>query len=82
MAVSREVRVIQMTANADSIDGKFTIEAIHATGAVADITDGDDNPIAAFSAEGNIVFPTKFHVNGFKRGAGAGVLYIYLDASC
>lgn len=82
MAVTRAERVIHMTANADEIDGKFIIQAMRATGAVADITDGDGNAIAAFTAEGGITFPTKFHVDGFIRGAGAGELYIYLDASC
>lgn len=82
MATSREVRVLRLTADGDELEGKFIIQAMRATGAVADITDSSDNAIAAFSAEGGITFPTKFFMNGVKRGAGAGVLYVYLDASC
>lgn len=82
MAVTRAARVIEMTADGDSIDGKFIIQAMRATGAVADVQDGSGNAIAAFSAEGGITFPTKFFLDGIQRGAGAGTLYVYLDASC
>lgn len=82
MATSREVRVLRLTADEDELEGKFIIQAMRATGAVADITDGAGNAIAAFGAEGGITFPTKFFMNGIIRGAGAGTLYVYLDASC
>lgn len=81
MAVTRAARVISMTADADSIDGKFIIQAMRADGAVADVQDGSGNPIAAFTAEDTITFPTKFFLDGLQRGAGGGTLYVYLDAS-
>lgn len=81
MATSRAERVLTLSADADELEGKFIIQAMRATGAVAGITDGQGNAIAAFGAEGGITFPTKFFLNGIKRGAGAGTLYVYLDAS-
>jgi hypothetical protein len=82
MAATRAARVLVLTADGDELTGKFVIQSMKATGAVAGITDGDGNAIAAFGAEGDITFPTKFFLNGIIRGAGAGTLYVYLDASC
>lgn len=82
MATSRAVRVLTLSADGDELEGKFIIQAMRATAAVAGITDGNGNAIAAFGSEGGITFPTKFFLNGIIRGAGAGTLYVYLDASC
>lgn len=78
MAVTVGPVVIRMTANGDHAPGKMFVQALHATGNVEDITDSYGNPIASFFAEQNVEFPCKLKVDGVRRGAGAGVLYIYL----
>jgi hypothetical protein len=78
MAVERANRVITMSASADAITGKMYVQALKATGAIAGITDTDGNAIAAFGDEGTIEFPCKLAVDGLIRGAGAGILYVYL----
>lgn len=78
MAVTRYGQIILMTANADAVTDKLFVQGFHATGAVAGITDTDGNPVAAFSAEAGISFDCPLKLEGLKRGAGAGSLYVYL----
>lgn len=79
MAAVREERVIVMATDGDAVTGKLTVQAIRADGAVADVqnTAGDD--LIAFASEGGMSFPCGLHVNGLKRGAGSGTLFVYLE---
>jgi len=79
MAAIRANSVIIMGTTADAVTGKLFIQALHATGAVEGITDTAGNAVAAFAAEDTISFPGSLLVDGIKRGAGAGVLYVYLS---
>lgn len=79
MAVTEKERVIRMTADGDSVDRKLIIQAIHVDGAVADIQDGNGNPIIDFANEGSIHFPTSLFMTGVQRGAGSGTLFLYLS---
>ncbi len=78
MAVTYANQVVQMTADADAKTGKLVVSGLKATGAVAAIVDTDDNPVCAFGAEGDIGFSPPLKLDGIKRGAGAGTLYVYL----
>lgn len=78
MAVTREGNVIVMTADADEVEGKLVVQGLYASGAVAGVADSDDNGIATFGAAHSLEFPCKIFSNGIKRGAGAGVLYVYI----
>lgn len=79
MAAIRANNVIIMGTSGDAITGKLFIQALHATGEVAGITDTAGNAVAAFAAEDTISFPDSLLVDGIIRGTGAGVLYVYLS---
>jgi hypothetical protein len=78
MAVTRYGQVILMTANADAVTDKLFVQGLHATGAVAGITDTAGNPVGAFTAEAGVSLDCPLKIEGLKRGAGAGHLYVYL----
>lgn len=78
MAVSYANQVVVMTAGDDEKTGKLVVIGLRATGAVAGITDSDGNAVCAFGAEGSQDFTRPLMLDGIKRGAGAGTLYVYL----
>lgn len=71
-------RVLALGADGDAVTGKLKIQALAATGAVAAITDTATNPIWAAGAESSISFDKGLLIDGIVRGAGVGVLYVYL----
>ena len=79
MAVERSTSVISMSADGDVVAGNFYVQAIHVSGAVANITDGAGNLIAAFGDEGSVIFPNELRIAGLSRGAGAGTLFVYIS---
>jgi len=78
MAAVEKGQVIIMAADGDAVTGLRRIQAMHATGAVAAIQNTDGDAICAFAGEDSISYPSNLKASGIKRGAGAGVLYVYL----
>lgn len=78
MAAVEKGQVIIMATSGDAVTGFRRVQALRATGAIAAIQNTDGDAICAFAAEGGVEFPCGLSVNGIKRGAGAGTLYVYL----
>lgn len=79
MAVTRGPQTLVLGASADEVTGTLRVQALWASGAVAGVSDSAGNPIWAAGAAGHTVhFAEPITVQGIKRGAGAGSLYVYL----